>query len=406
MIEKIKELREKRVPIKEICKILNISYEKLYKEINKHGLKKYYSNQDPSLMAKSREIADKYSTGQSISSLGREYGCSSDPIKKMIKAENVYKRSFDEQTQLGKKYKFNERYFECIDSDSKAYVLGLLMADGYVAKYDNCIRLSLQVGDIDMTNFFVSELESNKPVKIIYPKGHNPISFASVISKKTVEDLYKWGCVQCKSLILKFPSNIDEKFMPSLIRGYFDGDGCAHLCVEKTGYTRLSLFTTSSIHFINGLNNYLSTKGIVTQCKPHQFSKQTHISTIRDTVSCWKFFKLIYHANESFSLRRKKEKFIEFFRDKKRVLSSNQAAKNNLIKKLTFLFEKNGESLLIESENLRAFCKERNLTLSKVYEMSKRNKLVKKWKITRMESPNIDGIQFLDWLMNEDLDSL
>lgn len=34
------------------------------------------------------------------------------------------------------------------------------------------------------------------------------------------------GCVKRKSLILKQPKGVPEKFIFDFIRGYFDGDGC------------------------------------------------------------------------------------------------------------------------------------------------------------------------------------
>jgi hypothetical protein len=45
-----------------------------------------------------------------------------------------------------------------------------------------------------------------------------------IINKKVSQDLYKWGCVNKKTFVLKFP-DIPKDLQHHFIRGYFDGDG-------------------------------------------------------------------------------------------------------------------------------------------------------------------------------------
>lgn len=49
----------------------------------------------------------------------------------------------------------------------------------------------------------------------------------SLRSQKTVDDLKQLGCIERKSLILKFPTEEQVPFdlLHHFIRGYFDGDG-------------------------------------------------------------------------------------------------------------------------------------------------------------------------------------
>ena len=49
-----------------------------------------------------------------------------------------------------RKYKINEKFFSTIDTQEKAYVLGLLYADGYVNKLHTCITLALSEKDADI----------------------------------------------------------------------------------------------------------------------------------------------------------------------------------------------------------------------------------------------------------------
>lgn len=49
-----------------------------------------------------------------------------------------------------RKYKLNEHYFDVIESQDQAYILGLLYADGnHCRKKKYVIRLSLKKDDID-----------------------------------------------------------------------------------------------------------------------------------------------------------------------------------------------------------------------------------------------------------------
>lgn len=135
------------------------------------------------------------------------------------------------------KYYYNKNFFEKINNEKKAYWLGFLYADGCINRYFRNERLkamSLEIGlckkDEDHLNNFLSDIESNVPIKYKSNKLNDNIYESCkvvVCNTKICRDLISLGCIPQKSLILKFPSYniVPKELMWHFIRGYFDGDG-------------------------------------------------------------------------------------------------------------------------------------------------------------------------------------
>lgn len=130
------------------------------------------------------------------------------------------------------KYSFNKDYFKKIDTQDKAYFLGLMYADGYNSEKGNYAKISLKEEDLDVLEKFKYFTNSNNKLTFFERSLKNSnwsnnytLQFSSKVFSKSLSDL---GCVQNKSKILKFPSEkiIPIKFQKDFIRGYFDGDGC------------------------------------------------------------------------------------------------------------------------------------------------------------------------------------
>lgn len=71
-------------------------------------------------------ICDDYLLGLSYNLLSEKYNICTWSIGNVLKKNNIKPRI--------RKHNCNEDYFEKIDSNKKAYWLGLLFADGYVRK--------------------------------------------------------------------------------------------------------------------------------------------------------------------------------------------------------------------------------------------------------------------------------
>lgn len=150
------------------------------------------------------------------------------------------------------RYSINERYFEKIDTEEKAYWLGFIAADGCVQEGKSKYRLSIELSIKDRGHLeklakaidFSGPIYYNKKHKQIY-KNEAKIflcDFLGITSKRMVLDLVKHGITQRKSKTIK-PPNIQKKLYKHWIRGYFDGDGSVSLC--KDGNIRGQIFSGS-----------------------------------------------------------------------------------------------------------------------------------------------------------------
>lgn len=133
-----------------------------------------------------------------------------------------------------KKYKLNEDYFDNIDSQEKAYILGFLYADGTIND-KNQIRLSLSEKDKGILEIIKKLIGTDKPLyfhKSVIRDGYicKPLYELNIINKHMADSLKKLGLVPRKTHILTFPEWLNIGLYPHFIRGYFDGDGSiAHM---------------------------------------------------------------------------------------------------------------------------------------------------------------------------------
>lgn len=131
-------------------------------------------------------------------------------------------------TRLKNRYVIkNENYFNKIDTEFKAYILGFIYADGYVGNHnDFCIALSDKCKDnYKILDIFRNELKTELRVNHTIDKngyGHYVFKFSN---EKIVSQLNKLGVFPCKSLLLEDLPNIPQEMFYHFIRGYFDGDG-------------------------------------------------------------------------------------------------------------------------------------------------------------------------------------
>ena len=154
---------------------------------------------------------------------------------------------------------FNDDYFETIDTEDKAYFLGLLFADGNIYTARNRVQITLANEDAYILQTFAKAIgytgkmyiDREKYSKLILP------------SKKMCEDLTKLGCTPNKSLTLEFPTEVPNELLHHFIRGYFDGDG--HISKNKklvNPYYHINL--TSSEQFVDKLKNVLKEQNVIT----------------------------------------------------------------------------------------------------------------------------------------------
>lgn len=197
-------------------------------------------------------------------------------------------------------------YFETIDTEAKAYYLGLMLTDGNVHKMKRNteqyrIQIALQSQDRDILERFKKELHSSNKI-IHYQKDKRDECIFSIHSVKMAYDLSKQGITPNKTFIAELNYNIPPDLFRHYIRGIFDGDGTVY-------------YSNEHLHF-----GFYGTHKLVTQVQDwliEQINLTRHKITDKETVSFTtyqkrkdieNFYNLIY-TDASFYLKRKKEKF-------------------------------------------------------------------------------------------------
>jgi len=204
------------------------------------------------------EIVEKYKTGNfSYASLSKEYGSTVKTITKLLVKHGVTGRS---KSQFQRKYPLNENYFNEVDTEEKAYFLGLLYSDGF--NNEKRGRVSLDSVDECIVQRLNKAIDLNKPLYIReYPKKpNNKKSYSLMIcSKKISNRLKELGCPQRKSLIIDFPGEdiIPKNLRRFFIRGYFDGNGYFNVSFRKSGYKQHNFSICSTRTFCTKLSNIL-----------------------------------------------------------------------------------------------------------------------------------------------------
>ncbi len=118
-------------------------------------------------------------------------------------------------------------YFKDIDTNEKAYWLGFLFADAYVTKTNGSMRLKLSIKDEETLDKFILAVGADGSLK----KQYGPYETCGVSKEVTISDrqfvshLIRHGCVNKKSLIIRFPELSSRELDLAFMMGFFDGDG-------------------------------------------------------------------------------------------------------------------------------------------------------------------------------------
>lgn len=156
---------------------------------------------------------------KSLNEISKNFELSLPTVSKILKDEPKYLKSKIYNPSMV------ENYFSTIDTEHKAYFLGLIIADGnvFITSSGNrqaSISITLDEEDKYILEEFKRDLKINTSVA---SDGRGCYQIA-VRSNKIAKDLSKYGVVPNKSLITYLPT-VDKEFMPHLIRGIMDGDG-------------------------------------------------------------------------------------------------------------------------------------------------------------------------------------
>jgi len=211
-----------------------------------------------------------------------------------------------------------------------------MVTDGCVYEYDpGKYYLTLGLADYE----FVKEIHDLMApgLALNQVKGRN-IWRLKANNKNYTDWLIKNGCVPRKTLTLKFPNKIPEKYMPDFMRGVMDGDGSISFRIRGNSKSSRCYYCSSSLSFITGINKYLDSLNIkysFTIQKAGKINKPTagsngrviqqkhdHYRTSLYHEDAYKLLKILYYPNNRLSLVRKQisaNKIIHYYENRYKI---------------------------------------------------------------------------------------
>ena len=226
---------------------------------------------------------------------------------------------------MKKLYSENEQFFNKIDTEAKAYVLGFFFADGCnhdLSNLDdgyyhqNVISFTQLEQDIDILDQIKLVMKCNRPYVEITQKTNGKKKYSLRITSDTLSNaLSRLGAVPNKSLTLKFPTTkqVPEKLMPHFIRGYFDGDGGCTLNTSKSKVQKRVYIYSASYSLLCEFEFYMKKVGIKFNNIVKSGKNILIYKSVPSTISYKDYFNFLY-KDATIYLQRKKNKFEDILR--------------------------------------------------------------------------------------------
>ena len=231
-------------------------------------------------------------------------------IRKTLDRNGIQRRSYSENNR---RYSLDEYYFDNIDTPSKAYILGLLFADGCNHTSSYSITLHLQEEDYAVIEFVKNELQYEGPIRFNELNKKNPkhknayiLCINDEYMSKKLEEI---GMVNAKSLVLKFPECVPEHLYSSFTLGYYDGDGCIYYDEKRN---KCQTQTVGTSQFCKKISEILYGFGCKNNIKhPKQCNENTVVLETCGNKSSLLFLSWMYQ-NAPFCMKRKYQKYLYF----------------------------------------------------------------------------------------------
>lgn len=205
-------------------------------------------------------------------------------------------------------YNINENYFERELSKNGAYLLGLILSDGYLNFDRGQFQYVCKNDDIELLNFIKSELESTHPLRKVTVNGIEYCRL-SISNIKLVQSLINKFNLPHKNKScnnLSIPT-ISKTLLPHFLRGIFDGDGsiwksdcfCAAFSGGESFLKEIKNIILNDI----GIDLYFSYR--------HAKNNKNSCSiTTKGNINITKLYHFLYKESD-FYLKRKHNRFLE-----------------------------------------------------------------------------------------------
>ena len=203
-----------------------------------------------------KKVCQDYQTGNySSRELGIKYSLSKTCILKILERYNIPKvnrRLVNNNLDV--------HYFDNIDTEEKAYLLGFIFADGSISNDE--FFLDINEKDIEMLLRIREEIHSNCKITT-RKKGNSMMSRIAIKNKVFCSSLSQYGIIENKT---KMTSHLPVEKIPTIfykdfLRGLIDGDGWVIKTKQnlyKIGY--VTQYYSTALDFVEMLNSLLEEK--------------------------------------------------------------------------------------------------------------------------------------------------
>lgn len=203
---------------------------------------------------------------KNISQWAREYGLSEKTLSGRLQSGWNEEHLFDPPGLWKPVPCFNEHFFDVIDNEKKAYWLGFIWCDGYMAirnrkgKKTTSYEFKLSLSEIDASHLekFNRDLNGSYKVKY-YDMGDSSFTSKHQEARLLITNQHfgktlveKYGLIPRRSDCSKILGNVPSHLLKHFIRGIIEADGtfCKYRITEK-GYDvdkyRISIGTNEDI---------------------------------------------------------------------------------------------------------------------------------------------------------------
>lgn len=206
----------------------------------------------------------------------------------------------------------NHNYFSEIDTELKAYFLGLMQSDGWIhSKSEKSNQVGLCLAEDYILEKFKQELDSENKIVIRHQRKehYKALYQLQIDSPFLYKDLLKYG-VDDKFKSCYMPI-LPKKLYNHYLRGLFDGDGC--VCIGKT-VNNLHVNFLSGIKIASQISFFLSNEIGIYQSQPHLTNNKVGLYEVRyaekdDVLSIYNYL----YKDATFWMKRKREIFEGWF---------------------------------------------------------------------------------------------
>lgn len=201
-----------------------------------------FSTRGDEIVKLSVELGGMYDSGLTVEEISSKTGIPKTSVWHILESGGIPKRQAKIREYL--RIPLNEKVFDTIDSEDKAYWLGFLYADGSTDRFRVIITLSTR--DENHLEKFLSFTESDSTIKRWDRSPMSPMSTIMLSNVYLASRLRDLGVIPRRTNLRATLSNLPAYLERDFIRGYFDGDGwvCKDIKNPYAGFTgRLDIIT-------------------------------------------------------------------------------------------------------------------------------------------------------------------